>query len=247
MAADDKDFETIAQGMADKQRQTDFDDLQNEIAGRETGRIRRFLPGDHRAEQLARNSRDQALTALQLMLMNDPEYAALYHEVDDLLALAETATQRALDQSERDLLQAEDNLSDTLENANKLPDGTAVFKDAKGNVWTEDGRLLEPGEAESIVWKDGAPTCEDYRKQKQSTEEIREQIEALRRYQIDVIGDARDRMNDQDNPVSKEELKDIQKDIYERADVVVQKELQPDMTKSSADADTIKPVQKPQI
>lgn len=213
--------------MADKQRQTDFDDLQNEIAGRETGRIRRFLPGDHRAEQLARNSRDQALTALQLMLMNNPEYAALYHEVDDLLSRAETATERALLKSERDLIQAEDSLRDTLENANKLPDGTAVFKDAKGNVWTEDGRLLEPGEAESIVWKDGAPTYEDYRKQKQATEEIREQIEALRRYQIDVIGDARDRMNDQDNPPTKKELEKIQKDIEDKTPQSVREEMKP--------------------
>ncbi|MCG8605448.1 hypothetical protein MJD09_10675 [bacterium] len=160
---------------------------------------------------------DVHLSALETLLANDPEYAALYEHVSNLLNDAEAATEAALAQAETDLGDAEAALEETMENANRLPDGTAVFRDKDGNIRTEDGRIIEGEEAESIVWKDDAPSYEDYLQRKQEIEDLRQRIEELRRYLIDVIGDARDRINDPDNPPTKEELERIEREIREKA------------------------------
>ena len=57
---------------------------------------------------------------------------------------------------------------------------------------------------------------------KQGIEDARQRIEDLRHYQIDVLGRARDRMNDPDNPPSKEELDRIRKDIEDNMPKAVQ-------------------------
>ena len=58
-----------------------------------------------------------------------------------------------------------------------------------------------------------APTYEDYIRRKQAVETLALRIEELRRFQIDVLGVARDRLNDPDNPPSLEELEDIGNEI----------------------------------
>ena len=69
----------------------DFDDLQNEIAGREVGRAGRFLPdavknGVGSAKEAEK--RADALTRLQLALQSNPAYAALNNETGEALGHA---------------------------------------------------------------------------------------------------------------------------------------------------------------
>lgn len=61
----------------------------------------------------------------------------------------------------------------------------------------------------------GAPTYQEYLDQ-------REKIDELRRYQVEVLGDARDRLSDEDNPLNKDELEAIQRDVSERAPDTIQ-------------------------
>ena len=68
----------------EKKRKTDFDDLQNEMAGREVGRIPRFLPEETRELAKGGNKKKKdgdRLERLFLLLHNDPGYAVLYHKV----------------------------------------------------------------------------------------------------------------------------------------------------------------------
>lgn len=218
---------------ATRQAQTNFDDLQNELAGREVGRVRRFLPGEDIGPDGVKKDKGLevellALSALEKM-MQDPEYAALYERVSDLLSRAEEATQAALDEAETELNGANEAMDETMAGANRLPDGTAVFKDKDGTIRTEDGRIVEGEEAEGIVWKDKAPSYEEYLARKQAVEETRRRIEELRRYQVEVLGRARDRMNDHDNPPTPEELRKMQRDIIERADPEVRSEVEPEI------------------
>ena len=218
----------------DSKKKQDFVDLQNEIAGHDTGRMKRFMPKRDKGDGTGRNkdSRRETLSILQLLLLNDPEYATLYNDTNDLLTRAEIATEKALQQAEEDLVRAKETLRDTLDNANKLADGTAVFKDENGKVWTENERLVKGVELEEIVWKESDAAYEDYLEQKQESDETRQRIEDLRHYQVDVLGHARDRMNDQDDPFSKKELQEMQKEIYEQALPSIQSKLQPESTQT---------------
>ena len=229
--ADDRDFQETIRLMADKQRHTDHTDQQNEAAGRETGQMQRFFPRKTNQSIQDKNSRDKTLSALQLILLNDPVYAALYNETNDLLNRAEIATEKALQQAEQDLEQSEDTLNDTLNNANKLADGTAVFKDSNGNVWTKNGRHVEGDERKQIVWKKGALSQEDYLQQKQTADDRKQHVETLRHYQVDVLGHARHRMSNQDNLVTKEEMEMIKQDIMEQTNSAIKKEIAPPPSK----------------
>lgn len=234
----------------DSKRQRDFDDLQNELAGRDVGRHVRFR-NKHDSEQETaerRNARMQTqLSALEAMLRDNPEYAALYKKTEGLLDRAEKATDNAIDQAMQDLLQREEALNELLDNANRLPDGTRVFRSEDGSVFNEHGQPIDAEDAQSIVWKDGAPTYEDLMQQKQKMDEVRKRIEDLQHYQIDVLGRARDRMNDQHDPITPEEMEQIQDDIINKADAYVQNVIQPQSDANNVEATVSMNLDKPPI
>ncbi len=141
-------------------RRRDADDFNNEIAGREVVRIKRFLPDSADPSELRkRNGRDhQRISTLMTLLQNDPEYAALYEDTLDKLQEAEAATDAAMEKALED-----------IENA-KTPE---------------------------------------------ARDKAQDRYDALLRYRVDVLGHARDRVMDADNPPSKEELEEIQRRIHE--------------------------------
>jgi len=219
VAVDDSDFQQHNKLANEVRLKLDFDDLQNELGGRETGRTKRFLSEDYASNHIgSKKQRDREfLTTLQLLLMNDPVYAALYRETNALLSRAETITEKLLAQAEQELLQAQTELEGVLDSANQLPDGRKVFRDAQGNVRTSDGQIVDPVDAESIVWKKGAPTYETYVDAKKEVEGAQKTVDDIRHYQVDILGGARDRMSDENSPPSKEEMEEIQKNIIDQA------------------------------
>jgi multidrug efflux pump subunit AcrA (membrane-fusion protein) len=234
VVVDIHDFHKVAGQLTEKQRQSSLDDYHHELAGlsNSVGRQQRFLNKDKshsQSEQRRRaNERIQQLTALQTLL-NDPIYRALFEETMSLLEKAESATEQVLERAEEELRQAEEALQKTLDDANCLPDGKKVFRDTNGDVRTADGKLVDPADAASIVFKDDAPSYEDYTKAKQHTDSARDRVGSIRRYQTHVLGGARDRMTDPDNPPSKDDMDDIQKDITEKAPPLVQSKLDPEI------------------
>jgi hypothetical protein len=211
MTSDDfSNDDKIELSAAELKRAQDFDDSQNELAGRDAGRISRFF-NDSRRDSIAERQRKNAdtvqfLTNLQI-LMQDPEYAALYKDVTDLLSRAEVATDKAL-------MRAEAALEDILDKAARLPDGGKVFMDKDGQVRSENGAIVDVAIAEGIVWPEDAPSYEDYTRTRQRIDEVRE-------YQVGVLGHARERLSDEENPAQKDELESIQNDIQNGIDVIV--------------------------
>lgn len=151
-------------------RRRDTDDFNNEIVGREVGRIKRFLPDSaDPAEAKKRDGRDhQRLSTLMTLIQNDPEYAALYEDTLDKLRDAEEATDAAMAKALED-----------IENA-KTPE---------------------------------------------AREKAQDRYDALMRYRVDVLGHARDRVMDEDNPPTEEELEKIKRDIEEQMPKAVASEL----------------------
>lgn len=198
-----------------------FEDLQNEIAGRSVGRIKRFMPGaasEREAERERKREREH-ISALA-MLMQDPAYAALYNETMDKLRKAEAATEIALDKARECLTQARDALADLRGQASTLPDGTRVFRDGSGNVYTEDGRLIEGDLRNDVRWREGSSSYEDYLAGKWAADEAQATYDDILRYRDGVLGNARERITDEDNPPSKDELREIQGDIKDVLDKV---------------------------
>ena len=211
------------------------------MAGREVGRQPRFLPRSSHGGEAARKRREresERLSALAMLLMRDPEYAALYDDTMDKLRAAELATEAALGKAADSVAQTKDDLDDFLARASVLPDGTRVFRAADGTIHAEDGRLVDDDEAEGIYWHNGAPSHEDFLTRKKAADQARASYDTILRYQTEVLGRARDRLADEEAPPSKEELAEIQKLIEEQQPAAVRAEAEPATAPSGQDADT---------
>lgn len=194
-----------------EKRQRDFDDLQNELAGNETGRIARFLSvEDERSVEGKRRKREKqdAADRRLMELMKDPEYAALYLELGDKLREAETGADQAISIMQAQLREVQREIEGMEARAAKGPDGEPVFRTADGRVVDANGEELPPETAAGIIWPDNAPSAEEYFAAQAKRDAIRSKLEDWFVYRNDVLGGLRDRYDDDDNPMSKEDLKD---------------------------------------
>lgn len=215
---------------AARRREQDRDDFHNEHAGRDVGRIRRFLPEDARPDNSGKRAERESrhVSALLSLLQSDPAYAALYGNTFDKLRKAEAATALALAQATSDLDQARTDLAEALDGASTLADGTRVFRDQNGDVWTEDGKRVEGDALDEIVWRERGVSYEELLARKKAVDEGQRTLEAILQYQVEVLGHARNRLADEDNPPSKEELEQIQREIEDKAPPAVRETLKLD-------------------
>lgn len=146
-----------------KRHARDFDDLQNEMAGNDVGRISRFLTGDEhgpRGAEKRRAKREAVLSNLQIM-MSDPEYAKFYRETEGVLRESQTKLDEAIEQVQQAKSVAVTELENILNQAARLPnDGPRVFKDRNGQVRFEDGSLVEDELAATVEWTGAEPGSE---------------------------------------------------------------------------------------
>lgn len=207
----DKDSE-----QAEERRVQALTDLANERMGIENGRAPRFLNADTRDQRdpEAKAKREtERITHLLRELMKDPVYAALYNQTMDQLNEAEQALEKALMDANSILNQAKDDLQDILDQAATLRNGVPVFKDANGEIWSEDGERIEGQALDEIVWPDNAPSYEEYRQRQDTIKRAEQFISDAQTYQIDVLGNIRNRMSDENNAPDKNEIRQFQADI----------------------------------
>ncbi|MEM8575702.1 MAG: hypothetical protein AAGF48_13845 [Pseudomonadota bacterium] len=209
----------------------DFRDLQDELAGRENGRLKRFLSDEEhspRAAERKRAERMEAMTRLELLLATNQAYAQQYRQVMDQLMIAEAATARALAKAEAAQAQAEDDLQALRDRAARLDDGRLVFKDADGRVRDETGKILPDIDPDSVAWPMNAPTYEDWEKAQDHAQNAAETVDRVRDYQVDVLGRARDRLSDETNPPDENKLEEILGNIEEQMPPEVKAEARPE-------------------
>lgn len=189
-------------------RKEDFDDLQNEVSGRETGRRARFLPAGEQSAEAKRKKREEerAFRTQLALLLEDPVYRAKYNGVMNALREAEQATEAALDQIAQMISEAQQALQDMEDRAAKLPDGTLVFRDAHGVVRKADGSVVEDHLVETILWTGNEPDFEAYQTQQGQLSELNQHQRNTELYREDVLGSARDKMLDEDTPPNIDEL-----------------------------------------
>ena len=198
----------------------DFDDLQNEIAGLDTGRMKRFLPdGAHSADPNNRSAskRAEALTRLQLMLMENSTYAALFEETATILTDAQSRLDALLERVHTHIEQSTAALDDKLERAARLPDDTKVFKDQSGQIRTQDGSAVPADLAATILWSGNEPSYEDVQADSARLNRLTELESDIQFCQAE-IGDMQAAMEDDDNPPKEDDLKDFGQRAQDIAD-----------------------------
>lgn len=212
-------FKEITKVQSERRRAQDFDDLHNEMSGSNVGRIPRFLSEEARVLlQEKRNGKSsRRMSALDMMLLNDPVYAQAYNDTMDFLGRAERIAEQGLSKLETQLVNAEADLKSTLDSAATLPDGRKVFRDIDGKVWDEDQNPVDQATADKIEGRESEPTNETYLKQKKQVQDLKESIHEIRVYQTDVLGSAREELMDRNNPVSKERMDDLKETMKEFA------------------------------
>lgn len=195
-------------------RQRDHDDLQNEMADRETGRARRFLTEDARSVEGARRRRERLAVETELLLMiQDPIYRERYEAAAEALSTAMRTTETVLARLEEQRILAQAAIDDIQDKAARLPDGTRVYRDARGIVRREDGSAVDDSLAATIIWTGHEPNLEAFTTARRGLDDIQADLDAVTDYQNDVLGPARDRISDEDSPPSLDELDRIQEDL----------------------------------
>ncbi|MEO1406043.1 MAG: hypothetical protein AAFV54_06085, partial [Pseudomonadota bacterium] len=168
-------------------RQRDHDDLQNEMAGRETGRARRFLPEDARSGEGARKRRERLAAETQLVLMlQDPVYRERYEATAAALSSVMQTTATVLARLEEQRVLAAAAVDDIRDKAARLPDGTRVYRDANGVIRREDGTAVDETLAATIIWMGHEPSFETFRSARDRLDEIQADLDAVTDYQNDV-------------------------------------------------------------
>lgn len=228
MAVDDEENQE-KELMRDARKQRDAEDFGNETAGRDVGRINRFLPKSAQpGTQKAKNEKyaDQ-LSRLALMMQN-AQYAALYAETAHLVHDYAAKAEAGLESSKAALSAAGQAVDAITDKAAKLhPGGAPVFCDENGNAVHADGTPLTQDETKSVVWPDDAPSYEGYRDAKNAYADAQARVNAWKDYQA-YLGGIQDRLNDPDNPYSPDELRGIQRDIKDKIPATHQMEQQVD-------------------
>jgi len=209
--------------IADK-RQRDFDDLQHELTGRDVGRQRRFLSvEDDRSPEAARKKREREQTRRSLaMLLNDPIYRARHYQAMDALRSAEQAVAEAHRTLDALVDAAQVEIAAMEDTAARLPDGTLVFRDADGVVRQADGTKVDDDLTATILWTGHEPSFEDYIAAQTKLQDLQSSQTDVRRYETDVLGVARNRLTDEENPPSLEELDGIIQSIEAEMPAAVQ-------------------------
>ncbi len=206
---------------AETRRLTDFMDFQNEMGGIVTTRAPRFLNEEAREDRDPRKkTKAQAqyvaqLTRLQMLLQGNPAYAALYTKTFDALRDAEQAAERALVKLQTALTKTRADMQEMLDRAAKLPNGTRVFKDGGGNVWTEHGQRVRDTDAAAIHWRGDEPGYEPFVAKKERADALTQGLDTIRGKQVDVLGKTREELTDENNPPSPKRLEQMGRELEE--------------------------------
>jgi len=221
---DDQDFKDVTAAADAKRIKQENDDLLHGSAGVQTGRNNPLADAPYTALSVEREEKEhnKRLTAQMLAMLQDQAYEKLYEETMDMLTRYEQAADRAMSEETEILKRHQEAIADKLGKAGRLSDGTVVFRDKHGDVYDENQRRIEDQTAiDGIVWRDDAPTYEEYLADKHAIAVSEERIEEIRRYQTDVLGNARLRMTDEDDKPDAEEVQKIQEEIKSSAPVGV--------------------------
>lgn len=195
---------------ADRARDQDFRDLQDEIAGLNNGRINRFLGDGETSELRGRKGQGergrQAISQLDQMLVEQTTRSLRQAQIR-LDAAQERIDQMRADTGEK--------IRDMTVRAARLPDGSMVFKDKKGAVRDANGDLVDPVLAETIIWTGNEPSYEEWAAAQDRLKKLDELEAEVQKERLE-IGEkeaAIDGMGDLESVESLEDLQALEREL----------------------------------
>ncbi|MEM1102770.1 MAG: hypothetical protein AAGH48_01540 [Pseudomonadota bacterium] len=192
------------------QRRIDFDDLQHELVGRDVGKAARFLSAEHSRSPEARRKKLQKEAADRRLveLLTDPTYRALYERLGNRLADAETKTDQVIERYDIAIRTIHRDIAEMEARAGRGLNGQPVFRYRDGRVVDPDNDPLAPEIAAGIEWPENAPTAEAYFAAKDRRSSLIAERDEWLIYRTDTLGTIRDRYDNHDDPMSKEDMRD---------------------------------------
>lgn len=217
-------------------------DLNNEIAGHETGRSKKFLNLESpEALRVRKREEEHRLSAL-MHAMQDPEYAAAYKATKDAAEAARRAVDAARLKLDLEAQRATDRLDQIRQSAAQLRDGTRVYiSKADGRLYTEGGVDVSDRRGEATGLTQGSPSYEDFRRARDDAEGIAERRREVERYESEVLQPVEERLPNEDDPYTLEQLEEAKRRLEEMPpDVLAEYDfpraaVSPDTKRSAAD------------
>lgn len=198
----DSEFEAINKAADEQRRTQNLDDFNNEMAGRDTGRIKRFGFDQARQDVIQKEKRRQS--ALDQMMMN-AVYREAWTSALNALNQAEEAVYQALIQASDALHHAQRQYQELLDKAAMTADGQRVFKDKHGDVYTENGEKLSADEAAQIDWRGDDPSREDQIHIQDALTTAQEEFDRINGHSNRLV-EIREELTDQNDPLSIDEI-----------------------------------------
>ncbi|MGD1888363.1 MAG: hypothetical protein ACFB01_14815 [Cohaesibacteraceae bacterium] len=208
------DFNDYSKAQREVDRRQDLDDFNNELAGREVGRISRFLTrsDDNTLTGGKRGHKDGGgLSALDIILGTSPDYFTLHADLSGDIRVAQ-ARNHDLDQRlEAALDAARHQMETVLDQAVVLRSGERAFLDENGVAWTEDDRRIDPAITEGIDWT-GRPDRSAYRDARDALTDLQDAQDENRDLGV-RLGDIDNAIHDEDNPATMDEMEDLYDEV----------------------------------
>lgn len=206
------EFDAINKTADEQRRAQNFDDFNNEMAGRDTGRIKRF--GFDQARQDASQEEKRKQSAFEQMMMN-AVYREAWTNAMDAVNQAEEAVYHALIQASNTLHHAQRQHQKLLDKAALTADGQRVFKDKHGDVYTEDGDKLSADEAAQIDWRGDEPSREDQIHRQDALTTAQEEFDRINGHSSRLVEIREELTAGKSNPLSIERVDELKQDVLE--------------------------------
>lgn len=203
------EFDAINKAADEQRRTQNLDDFNNEMAGRDTGRIKRF--GFDQARQDATEDKKRKQSAFEQLMMN-PVYREAWTNAMNAVNQAEEAVYHALIQAGDTLHEARRQYQELLDKAALTADGQRVFKDKHGDVYTEDGEKLSADEAAQIDWRGDDPSREDQFHRQDALTNAQEEFDRINGHSNRIVEIREELTAGKSNPLSLDEIQAMEQE-----------------------------------
>lgn len=207
----DSDFKHSENRRKLRQQAIDRDDYNNEMNGAEVRRIARFGLANARHQHIEQKKKQRSQLE---MLLNNAAYRLACEAAMESLNRAEMAVYGALVKAGDVLAGANKTHQDIQDRASTLPDGVKVYRSEDGSIYTADNRKLTEEEAASIHWNEDAPAWEEAQRAVKNREQAQQEMDRLLIFD-DEVRHWRERIQDEENPLTLDELNELTKRVDE--------------------------------
>ncbi|SFO40795.1 hypothetical protein SAMN04488056_105250 [Cohaesibacter marisflavi] len=213
------EFNIITNAQNNRARQQNMDDHNHELRGTNVGRMARFLSPEVREIVDGERKGKNGLSAMDMVLIS-AEYAHAFEVAERDIRGAQIKAGAFLDKVDAVIEKLQQEIDETLEQAVTLPNGKKAFMNERGEVYTEDGELVDQAIVDGIDWTD-RPSLELREEQLRRMDKMQEFANEGSRLSL-RLGDIDNELHDEDNPPDqdkvdalRDEAKEITKELEE--------------------------------